>query len=139
ISFASELPAGSIATLAPASAYRGQANALLNALVIADGLATDNTSAAAYLATQTSDQLAAYVRAKSADTIIQTVRTKLGSGSGPIPDGTVVAADPIAAIRAGNYLKVPMLVGNTRDEGKLFPTLFPLSGGSGSGRLLDDA
>jgi hypothetical protein len=50
-----------------------------------------------------------------------------------------VSADPIAAIKAGNYLKVPMLVGNTRDEGKLFPALLPLAGGSGSGRLIDDA
>ena len=32
-----------------------------------------------------------------------------------------------------------MLVGNTRDEGKLFPTLLPLAGGTGSGRLLNDA
>ena len=139
ISFANELPAGSIATLAAPSAYRAQANALLNALVIADGLATDTTSANAYVATQTSAQIAAYMRGKTTDTIVQTWRTKVGSGSGPIPDGAVVAADPIAAMQAGNYLKVPMLVGNTRDEGKLFPTLFPLAGGSGSGRLLDDA
>ena len=46
---------------------------------------------------------------------------------------------PIAAIQAGQYLKVPVLAGNTRDEGKLFPTLFPLAGGTGSGRLLNDA
>ena len=45
------------------------------------------------------------------------------SGSGPIPDGAVLPIDPIAAIQAGQYLKVPMLAGNTRDEGKLFPTL----------------
>ena len=33
-----------------------------------------------------------------------------------------------------------MLAGNTRDEGKLFPTLScRSSGGSGSGRLLNDA
>ena len=32
-----------------------------------------------------------------------------------------------------------MLVGNARDEGKLFPTLLPLAGGTGSGRLLNDA
>jgi carboxylesterase type B len=139
ISFASELPAGSIATLAAPSAYRSQANLLINQLVIADGFATDNTSATAYVASKTADQIATYVRSKSADTILTTVVTKLGSGSGPIPDGSVVAADPIAAIKAGNYLKVPMLVGNARDEGKLFPTLLPLAGGTGSGRLLNDA
>jgi len=139
ISFATELPAGSVATLVPPDQFRAQANALLNALVIGDGLATNPASATAYLATQTSAQIAAYVRGKSADTILTTMVTKVATGSGPIPDGTVVSADPIAAIKAGNYLKVPMLVGNTRDEGKLFPGLLPLAGGTGSGRLIDDA
>ena len=45
ISLAGELPAGSIATLAPASAYAGQAAFLLAQLVIGDGLATDVASA----------------------------------------------------------------------------------------------
>ena len=48
---------------------------------------------------------------------------------------------PIDAIKAGRYLKVPVLAGNTRDEGKLFPTLLTLSPGLGgiSGRLPTDA
>ena len=45
------------------------------------------------------------------------------------PTATCCRTSPIAAIQAGQYLKVPMLAGNTRDEGKLFPTLFPLAGG----------
>jgi len=137
------LPAGSIATLAPASAYAGQAAFLLAQLVIGDGLATDVTSANAYIATQTNAQLATYLRGKSADAILGTVLTKLApigaSGSGPIPDGAVVPTSAIAAIQAGQALKVPILAGNTRDEGKLFPTLFGLAGGTGSGRLLNDA
>jgi len=143
LSLATELPAGSIATMAPASAFAGQAAFLLQQLVIADGLATDATSANAYIASQTNAQLATYLRGKSADAVLTTVLTKLApigaSGSGPIPDGTVVPTSAIAAIQAGNYLKVPILAGNTRDEGKLFPTLFPLAGGTGSGRLLNDA
>ena len=43
LSLGGELPAGSIATLAPASAYAGQAAFLLAQLVIGDGLATDVT------------------------------------------------------------------------------------------------
>ena len=143
LSLASELPAGSIATLAPASAYAGQAAYLLAQLVIGDGLATDLTSANAYIATQTNAQLAAYLRGKSADAVLTTVLTKLApigaSGSGPIPDGNVVPTSAIAAIQAGHYLKVPILAGNARDEGKLFPTFFPLAGGTGSARLLGDA
>jgi para-nitrobenzyl esterase len=53
----------------------------------------------------------------------------------------VVAADPIAAVRAGRYVRVPVLAGNTRDETKLFPQLLALRPdfGGASGRLLDDA
>jgi carboxylesterase type B len=143
ISLASELPAGSIATLAPASAFAAQGNLLLTYMVIKDGLAADVPSAQTYLLSQTPQQLAAYMRSKSAEFILGTVITYLApigaSGSGPIPDGHVVPVSPINAIKAGQYTKVPVLIGNTRDEGKLFPTLFPLAGGSGSGRLINDA
>ena len=63
------------------------------------------------------------------------------SGAGPIPEGTVLPVDPIAEILAGRYLKVPVLAGNTRDEGKLFPSLLAVSPALGgvSGRLLTDA
>ena len=63
------------------------------------------------------------------------------AGSGPIPDGTVVPTDAIAAINAGRYVKVPVLAGNTRDEAKLFPTFLALSPALGgkSGRLVSDA
>ena len=143
ISRASELPAGSIATLALPSDFRGQADYLVANMVLIDGLASDIGAAYAYVAAQTPAQIAAYVRGKSAEFIINTVVSKLApvgaSGSGPITDGNVLPASPIAAIMAGQYLKVPVLAGNTRDEGKLFPTLLPLVGGTGSGRLLDDA
>ena len=63
------------------------------------------------------------------------------AGSGPIPEGVVVPVDPVGAINAGNYLKVPVLAGNTRDEAKLFPTFLALSPALGgvSGRLVSDA
>lgn len=142
LSPASELPAGSIATLARASDFRGQADFLLSQMVIGDGLAADATAAAGYIASKSSAEIATYLRGKSADAVWTTVTTKLApigaGGSGPIPDGNVLPVNPIAAIRAGQYVKGPMLVGNTRDEGKLFPTLLPLVGG-GVGRLLNDA
>ncbi len=49
----------------------------------------------------------------------------------------MLPADPIGAIAAGNRLRVPVLAGNTRDEGKLFPTFLALLGGP-SGRLITD-
>ncbi|MBX3619472.1 MAG: carboxylesterase family protein [Rhizobacter sp.] len=142
LSPASELPAGSIATMAAPSDFRGQADYFLAQLVIGDGLATDLTTASAYIASKTPAEIATYVRSKSADTIWQTVVTRLApigaGGSGPIGDGAVVPLNPIAAIRAGQYVKGPILMGNTRDEGKLFPTLLPLVGGA-VGRLINDA
>jgi para-nitrobenzyl esterase len=143
LSLASNLPPGSIATMAPASTYLAQGNALLYNLLIADGKATDTASAQAYAATQTNAQIADYMRAKSSTALFTTLLTKLAllglAGSGPIPDGNVVATDAIAAINAGNYVKGPVLAGNTRDEGKLFPSFLPLVGGSGNARIVTDA
>lgn len=145
ISLASNVPPGSLPTLNPASTALAQGNALLYNLVIGDGLATDTATAQAYVATQTSAQIAAYLRSKSPGTLLTTLLTKLAAlglaGSGPIPEGTVLPVDPIAAINAGKYLKVPVLASNTRDEAKLFPTFLAIAPALGgvSGRLVSDA
>ncbi len=145
ISTTATLPAGSIPIISPAATYTTQANQLLYELLIADGRATDATSAQAVVAGMTDAQVAEYVRSKSASTILTTVLTKLGpkglAGSGPIPDGNVLPADPIAAIRAGQYRAVPVLAGNTRDEGKLFAPFLALlpPAGSPPGFIVDDA
>ena len=145
LSLASDLPAGSLPTLNPAAVARAQGNALLANLVIADGKAADAAAAQTYIATQTNAQIADYLRAKDPATLLTTLLTKLAAlglgGSGPIPDGSVLPVDPVAAINAGNYVKVPILASNTRDEAKLFPTflaLAPALGGK-SGRLVSDA
>ena len=139
ISLASNLPSGTLPTLNPASAYAAQSTSLLNNLLIADGKATDAASAQAYAATQTSAQIAEYMRSRDAKTILTTILTKGPNSSGPIPDGTVLPTDPIAAIGAGNYRKVPILVGNTAEEGKLFQALFPLLPGRKPGFVISDA
>jgi len=145
ISLATNLAPGRIPTLSPQATYAAQGNALLVNQLIADGLASDAASAAAYAASQTPAQIAAYLRSKSPATLFTTLLTRLSllglAGSGPIPDGIVLPVDPIAAIQAGNYLRVPVLAGNTRDEAKLFPTFLALSPALGgvSGRLVSDA
>jgi para-nitrobenzyl esterase len=145
ISLTTNLPPGSIPTLSPPSTALAQGTALLNNLLIADGKATDTASAQAYAATQTSAEIAAYLRSKDPSTLLTMLLTKLAplglAGSGPIPDGAVVPADPVASINAGNYLKVPVLASNTREEAKLFPTFLALSPALGgiSGRLVTDA
>ena len=142
LSLASNLPPGRIPTLNPASVALAQGNALLYNLLIADGLAIDTASAQAYAASRTAAQIAEYLRGKSPAVLLGTLLTKLAplglAGSGPIPDGTVLPVDPVSSIAAGNFLRVPVLAGNTRDEAKLFPTFLTLFGGP-SGRLVSDA
>jgi len=139
ISLASNLPAGVLPTLNPASDYAAQGNALLYNLLIADGKAADLAGAQAYVATQTKAQIADYMRAKDAKTILTTILTKGPNSSGPIPDGTVLPVDPIAAMAAGNYRKVPILASTTAEEGKLFQALFGLLPGFPPGFIISDA
>lgn len=144
-SLATNLPPGSLPTLNPATTALAQGNAVLQQQLIVDGLATDVASANAWIATQSKAQIAAYLRGKSPATLLNTLLTRLAalglSGSGPIPEGTVVPVDPIAAIKAGNYLKVPVIASTTRDEAKLFPTFLAIAPALGgiSGRLVNDA
>ena len=132
-------------TTTPATTYLAQGNALLSNLLIADGKATDAASATAYIATQSNVQIADYMRSKTPAAIFSVMLTKLAaaglSGSGPIPDGTVVPLDIVAAINAGQYNKVPMLLSNTRDEGKLFANYLALSPAYGgkAGFIVNDA
>ena len=143
ISMASNLPAGSIPTLDEGPSYLFQSFELISNLAVADGLAPDTAAATVYLVGLTKDQLGAYLRSRTPAQLFSVLLTKLAperaAGSGPIPDGTVVASDPIAAIAAGDYVKVPVLAGNTRDEGKLFPSFLPLVGGGPGARLVTDA
>ena len=145
LSLVSELPPGSLPTLVPAAAYKAQGDLLLQNMLVADGTVADVTAAQAWIAGHSSAEAAAYLRSKTPNELLTTVLTKLAplaaSGAGPIPEGTVLPVDPIAEINAGHYLKVPVVAGNTRDEGKLFPTLLALSPALGgtSGRLLTDA
>jgi para-nitrobenzyl esterase len=145
LSLASNLPAGSLPTLNTAASALAQGNALLQNQLIVGGRASNAATADAYVTTQAPTQLADYLRQRTPAELLSTLLTRLAplglAGSGPIPDGTVVPVDPIAAINAGNYLKVPVLASNTRDEAKLFPSFLALSPALGgrSGRLVTDA
>ncbi|MFZ3119362.1 MAG: carboxylesterase family protein, partial [Variovorax sp.] len=144
ISTARSLPKGAIAGVQPAALWATRGDALLHELLIAEGHAPDEAGARR-LASAAGTAAAEWLRAASVDMILGLVRTRLAqrgmAAANPIPDGWVVAEDPIDAIRAGRYVHVPVLAGHTRDETKLFPQLFamrPDLGGT-SGRLLDDA
>ncbi|HEY3270471.1 MAG TPA: carboxylesterase family protein [Geothrix sp.] len=116
----SELPPGSLPTLMPASYFKAQGQALLQALLRADGAQPEGDG-----------QIAAYLRGKAPSDILAQVVGKLTPArlgfTTPIPEGGVVPESPLEAIRAGRYLKVPVLIGATRDEAKLFPAFLALS------------
>ncbi len=107
--------------------------ALLNAIVIADGKATDTASALAWVATQSNAQIATYLRGMSANQILTVMlaNPQLGNAPSPIEDGNVLPVGSIAALAAGQYRKIPVLAGNAKDEGTLFANLFGSVTGTG--------
>lgn len=145
ISTAASLPKGAIAGVLPAAVWATRGQALQQEAWVAEGRAPDLDAARGQLAALGPAATAAWLRERPPAALLDVVRTRLAArgmaASNPLPDGWVVAPDPIAAIRAGRYLRVPVLAGHTRDETKLFPQLFALRPefGGRSGRLLDDA
>ena len=139
ISLASNLPARTLPSLSPESASLAQGQAILEKLLIADGTVADSAAAKTFIASRTPAQISDYLRAQEGGALLTTVLVN-GLGSvAPIPDGTVLPVDPIAAIAADSYVKVPMLAGNTRDEGKLFASLLGTIGFPKPGWIVTDA
>ncbi len=123
---------GVIATIYPVALWAQQSDALLQRALVGDGTVANLGAAPAYLAGRSKAQIADYLRGKAPDQLLDIVRTQLPAlglaNSNPLADGQVLPLDPIMEIRAGRYLKVPVLAGITRDETKLFPSLFTLMG-----------
>lgn len=138
ISLASNLPKGAIPALNPAATYATQANALLARLLMADGRAADMAAAATVAAGMSAAEVAGYMRGKDGKQILSTLLVNGLTGSGPIPDGALLPADPISAMAAGKYNRMPVLAGVTADEGKLFAPFLPLLGGP-TGFVMNDA
>ncbi|RZG99952.1 carboxylesterase [Acinetobacter pittii] len=99
---------------------------LLRAIVVADGKAKDINAAKAWLNAKSSKEIAAYLRHISADDLLNVVidNPQLGDAPAPIEDGNVIPVDSLAALAEGRYQKVPVIAGNTKDEGTTFSKLF---------------
>ncbi|MGY0071158.1 carboxylesterase/lipase family protein [Streptomyces sp. QTS137] len=69
------------------------------------------------------DEAVRRLRAMPADDLVR-AQVRLGAETGDPPrviaDGSVLPTDPHAAVAAGRYRDVPVLAGNTAEEGKLF-------------------
>lgn len=133
---------GYIPALNPVATYEALSNVLLLKLLIDDGTAADAAAATAWVQSHSHADIAAYLRGQPASTLLKVGLRTMGAlpnstASGPIPEGTVVATDPIAAILAGDYVKTPLLAGMTNAEGKLLTSFLPLVGRPAGIRLND--
>ena len=107
-------------------------NLTIDGLLIRDGLAANPAAAAAYRAGMSNAQIEAYLRGKTAEQVMRTRRDGTGAdGTGTMPshsairDGNVIRdATWTGAIAAGNYNKVPVVIGSTRYEFKDFGYLY---------------
>ncbi|HMN21045.1 MAG TPA: carboxylesterase family protein [Ottowia sp.] len=133
---------GYIPALNPPAFYEQMSGLLLAKLLIDDGSVADAEAALAWAQAHSNAEIAAYLRAKPARTILQVgLKSVAGIGnttaSGPIPEGTVVAQDPIAAILADEGPEVPVLAGMTASESRLLSSYLPLVGHAPGIRLTD--
>jgi len=91
------------------------AASVLAKLLVMSGQATAET-VQDHIAGMSTAEIAKFLRDASADLLVL-----LSSGQADnIGDGTVLPADPVAAVAADEYRNVPLLAGMTHDEGKMF-------------------
>jgi para-nitrobenzyl esterase len=99
-------------------------NAVIEKLLVKDGSAPDKSAAAAKLKGMSSEAIARYLRSKSAKELLETYPEGPSRGMINFPnwlaDGTVMPVDFYAAMKAGTYNKVPVILGTNKEEMKLF-------------------
>jgi para-nitrobenzyl esterase len=106
--------------------HRHSSGELLLALLIRDGRATDRAAAKAQVAAMPAHEVARYLRGKTPEEVLAVAEPGNFAGILDIPtvirDGTVVPlGNPFDAVgQRGRYNQVPIMLGTTRDENKLF-------------------
>ncbi len=104
-------------------------NGILSKLMVKDGKAADVKAAGAMLAAMSSKDIEAYMRSKTPADFLAMYPEGKATGMIQFPtaygDGKVLPADFYGALAAGNYNKVPMIVGTNKEETKLFLRNYP--------------
>lgn len=101
---------------------RAHAQEILEQLIVADGLATEET-AAAYLDSQGDAWIGSYLYGKTPEEVLAVFIEGGGfdlSEFDPVSDGVVLSAGGVADIESGNYNRVPVIIGSNAEEMKLF-------------------
>jgi para-nitrobenzyl esterase len=104
-------------------------NGIIAKLMVKDGKAGDQKSAATILAAMSTKDVDAYLRSKKAQDFLELYPEAKGMGMIQFPstfgDGKVLPQDFYATLESGNYNKVPMIMGTNKEELKLFLPAFP--------------
>ncbi len=99
-------------------------NTVIKKLLVRDGSAPDEEEAAARLKRMSSEKIARYLRSKSAGELLELYPEGPSRGMIDFPnwfaDGTVEPVGFYAAVKTGNYNKVPVILGTNKEEVKLF-------------------
>jgi len=103
-----------------------QSNKIIDWLLVDDGTCVDLAAAAVYRAGRTSIEIMTYLRSKTAIKILQATE---GAGVNGMPtafmDGVVLPTiNWLDSINAGNFRKVPLIIGTTQYEFKDLMTLY---------------
>lgn len=111
-------------TTAEKPGRRNSSSEVLARLLVADGVAADRTAAAAQLDSMSAAEVAAYLRGKSSTELLSAYEP-WESGMIDMPkvfrDGSVLPRqEPRSLLAQGRYHQVPVMIGTTRDENKLF-------------------
>jgi len=115
----------------PATPTQGEehVNDVIAKLLAKDGSAVDKETAAAKLKGMSRQDMEKYLRSKSAQTFLEMYPEGRLMGMIRFPtsfgDGTVLPVDFYRALKAGNYNKVPIILGTNKEEAKLFLRLDP--------------
>jgi para-nitrobenzyl esterase len=108
---------------------RDTSDEMILRLLVADGKAANRDAAKPLLAAMTPSAVEAYLRGKTSYEIL--------AGNPPMPSGMIdmpklfrdgavlTAEEPMQALANGHYNRVPVMIGTTRDENKLFLSADP--------------
>jgi para-nitrobenzyl esterase len=109
----------------PEPGHEHSSREVLAHLLVRDGRAADRDEAKAVLAAMSGDEIARYLRGQDAAAVLSAHSSERLGGMYFAPrliaDGDVLPdVDPLDALRAGSYNRVPVILGSNANENRLF-------------------
>jgi len=112
-------------------------------MMVKEGSVADEKAGLAKIGKMSLPEISSYLRAKKPEDFLEAYPEGPSVGMISIPsnflDGTVLPPDIYQAFKAGNYNKVPVMLGTNKEEAKLFLRLDPMfAAWAKDGSLFDD-